>query len=140
MSDNWIKFEYEMPKLTQEVELIYKDGEIIKAKLLMSSCDGASCFLFDSEDKKDYIKPFYLKGWRPLPEKRPDFGKLREGNLIAISYYERNQIYVGFFNNYFDDDYIEISSHKNGSGITFCKKKINKITKINLEEQKFEEI
>lgn len=139
--DGWIRLSKQFPPLEEIVELeINKDDKISKIKgyfRLSVSVSGFESYIF--VDQKHYEFSGTVVQWRPLKEKRPDFGKLRGGDKIFITYDERDEIYGVTFK-YMTDGYLRSKYHPNHDYIDFCKDRIKKITRINLETREFEEI
>jgi len=131
LPEKWIKFEDEMPKLNQEIEIKFKRGKIEKSRV-------EAVFLY-IEDTYENIKT--LQGWRPIKrEKRPDFGKLNIGDLIVINYNNGDKV-TGFYKK-IDDRFIELKPFMNDTERNFISVHtgIKKITRINTEDKTFEEI
>lgn len=139
--DGWIRLSKQFPPLEEIVELeINKDDKISKIKgyfRLFVSVSGFESYIF--VDQKHYEFSGTVVQWRPLKEKRPDFGKLRDGDKIFITYDERDEIYGVTFK-YMTDGYLRSKYHPNHDYIDFCKDRIKKITRINLETREVEEI
>lgn len=64
-NENWIKFEDEMPKLNQDIEIKYKSGKIFKSRFVIGTSSSLTgIFLLACEDYYADIEK--LEGWRPL--------------------------------------------------------------------------
>lgn len=132
--ESWIKFADQMPKLKQEIEVKFEDESTYKAKLEYDSYPDR--FFIQSEQGIANVKR--CKYWRPIKEKRPDFSKLKKDDILLLKYRGCE--------NTPDDIYPVRFSSMNDKGIftynsgNHVKDLIKKITRINLEEQTFEEI
>lgn len=146
--DEWISFYEEMPQINKEIELKFYRGhtpEKINAtlKVLAMWTHGYFGFVYHDGNEEKELTLVPVESWRPIKEKRPDFGKLREGDLIIVEWkYEKNNginISAGFI--YAINYYIEISTWKKGHDKNhIIKDCIKKITRIDLETREFEEI
>lgn len=85
----------------------------------------------DTSDEKKYIAD--ENGKFVETERKPDFSKLREGDLIVADY-QGNEI-VGFYRP-FNDKNILIGFFRNGGGGMTEKEKIKKLIRINIDEPK----
>jgi len=140
-NDDWIKLEDAIPKLNQEVEVKFYDGDIEKAKLITDyNYFCTKSYLCLENPDKGIVNLRKVIGWRPIPEKRPDFRKLKEGDFIVFIFEETGTEGCGYYDNY-DSKIFHVSRLKNGySKDAFEKSMIKKIIRINMEEHKFEEI
>ena len=80
--------------------------------------------------------------WRPIPEKRPDFSKIKKGGLVFIECFVIGDSKIGFIKK-IGNKYIDTICLKRDDARRIYKTKINqikKITRINVEERTFEEI
>ena len=135
MKENeWISIFDSLPNIGEEVE-----------EMSVTDCVKSSPRKVKLKVLSDYIVwdtgYGYSSGtthWRPIKEKRPDFSKLRDGDIIVLEYITHkkdvNRIYP-------------IKVHSMNERVIFSETSgnflftgIKKITRINLEEQKFEEI
>ena len=143
----WVKFGDELPKLGKTIEVLKDNGELI-GNIQGKICYNGSGIDFKSLDFiRESINIHRLSGWRYQSEKRPDFSKLQDGDLLVI---EEENIRVGYFRKIEieeEDDndkslYIDLSQCKDvdDGGAFIPLYKIKKITRINLEEKTFEEI
>lgn len=141
--DGWIDFEDKMPNLNEEIEIRYyndikHDYEICKSNLRYRI--SSNSFYFDNCGVKK------IEDWRPFRKKRPDFGKLKEGYLIVYEWENKPKNSIGKTAGFFDkiyggaiQTYSDILSDEGSLDIVNMDL-ITKITRINLEEKKFEEI
>lgn len=137
--NEWISVKESMPGLEKKVEIKFIDNE--KENATLKEHIGGIGFFDDSHYS---LLPFRLKQithWRPIPEKRPDFSKLRNGDLIVIEYSERRESYT-FFVSGFDKSHLNgmLGDHLSGGEYNFYVEDIKKITRINIENHTFEEI
>lgn len=145
--DGWICVFDELPKLGKDVELVCD-----KVSIREIQKEDININHLWAEDSGAYLWHIKNKGiacyWRYPKQKRPDFGKLREGDLIVV-----DGIYSGFIES-IEDQYIGLGSFSETKKAIFIvsKKgsyhpkellfidKIKKITRLNLETREFEEI
>jgi hypothetical protein len=147
----WRNIRQELPKINQLVDVKFNhqwlhDTFIEKAKFSVSN-EGFIGFLNSKGLLYDIDR---ISGWRPIPEKRPDFSKLKEGDLIYIDLNYANIEYIQnahFFLRMDEDEIRTLVFHKSchGKGCSLCHSGIGisgikKITRINIEEKTFEEI
>ncbi len=149
MSDEWISIQDRLPKLGERID-------VETEKPLSIMCATLKKFSFCQKHEPDHryhghddSYVFYdrkweiinhVTRWRPLQEKRPDFSKLNYGDLVAILYHEREDLYVCFFKKLTEEFFIAACHESTGKTIDFPIRNIKKITRINLEKQTFEEI
>lgn len=84
-----------------------------------------------------------IKCWRNIQDKRPDFEKLKEGDLINIEYFHPKEgilIYSGYFYKFCGGMFVLSILHRKGHTESFYSGQVKKITRINLETKEFEEI
>lgn len=103
---------------------------------------------WDLRDVFDEIKSgrFDIEGWRPLPtERKPDFGRLKEGDCLIVEY-KCGLITFVFFDKIENDEYpfcVFFYAESSSRRVVRAKNKfeeIEKITRINLETKEFEDI
>lgn len=144
MSDEgWISVFDRLPKIGEEVEMVYciKDPKKITPNDIYINhiwADDYSTYQWHLYKEKGKIATH----WRPLKEKRPDFGKLREGDII---YFCVEEIIICGMITFINEELLEISPiikgyHYGGNVYDYMLNKIKKITRINIEKQTFEEI
>jgi hypothetical protein len=134
--DGWISVDDALPKIRKKVETAKLiDGVISQIcenclDIHTHCCSNYILFCYK------WIIPYYNPThWREIREKRPDFSKLNSKDLIII-----NDICAGYFN-LIGDEEITISMYAvEAITHTIPINNIKKITRINLEEQTFEEI
>ncbi len=142
--DGWINLTDAMPAVGQGVEV--KMGAVsFKVSLKISPILGL-CFC---DDNNIYRIP-EIEGWRPIKERKPDFGKLKKGDLIYLK--TKEDEYSGFFLkisicNYSDVGEVKYINVKPAAIYTCLGSEqpielsfIKKITRINIEDKTFEEI
>jgi hypothetical protein len=100
------------------------------------------CSLYNYRSQTHYfewgVNRIGITHWKKLKEKRPDFSKLKEGDLIVIIPKHHNKYFAGYIIS-LDDDSVQITiGNKDYQG--FHESFIKKITRINLEEKTFEDI
>lgn len=137
MKENeWISVEENLPPVNKTIE-VKDEGifscRIIKAKLLNNEIGNFSFYSFNEK----IIHPIY---WRHLPEKRPDFSKLKRDDLVVIEYKNSNRI--GFVGSIYERQILinSDSLFEDCASSVLDKDKIKKITRINLGKKTFEEI
>lgn len=129
MKENeWINVEDRLPGINTVVEL--------KAKTLEK--DG---FDFQYSAALSELKTIHhIKCWRHIQEKRPNFSKLRKDDFIQI---EREckkwKMFGGFVYGFDSNGNLLIGTAKGSWSRSTSLEYIKKITRINLEEQTFEE-
>jgi len=138
MKENeWVSINDRLPRIGEEVSIVHK---IINPESI-GAFDIYKNYLMAYDDSTYQWHHNFLKGivtyWRPIQEKRPDFSKLREGDLLRV-FWDSNKSF-GKFDEIDSFDFMIIDQS------SCCKlhikiNDIKKITRINLEEQKFEEI
>lgn len=210
-NENWIKFEDEMPKLNQDIEIKYKSGKIFKSRFVIGTSSSITgIFLLACEDYYADIEK--LEGWRPLKiendkaddwilftdalplvdkkievkfengsicetklesvfftnfhlsedyeylpgaekaikwrykkEKRPDFSKLKEKDMLRLTlrWGKEEEIFIGFLV-CMDEDILTMSPIFTApyphNSFTYHKSTVKSIIKINPETKEFEEI
>jgi hypothetical protein len=169
-SSLWLTFEENMPRLNQEVEVKFKDGEIKELFLTLEEepIYEICRLIFVSKDKSFTANLKQIESWRHIPEekkRKPDLYKhvpaiekykksLNKGDLILINC--KNDLvssyFIGFFKeitgNYDDDGndhniYIHFCSEdllEKWSAQSLFFDFIQKIIRINFETKEFEEI
>lgn len=153
MSDkNWIKFEDEMPPLGKKIQVKTLGNLLIKAKFLQS-LSSPDMFVLTPQEGKILGFNFNLDSnpshWRPIPDKKPDFQKLTPLDLLEVEYkyeeYEKYHKVCGYFTKInYSQNYMRLDRAGSDS---YCSRyvrlyldSIKKITRINIENQTFEEI
>ena|ERR1700689_1325080 len=145
---DWIKFEDKMPPINKTVE-VKEEGvfstRTIKSRLLREN--GNFCFyLINDKDNFEKAKITHPMYWRYIIEKRPDFSKLKKGDLINIVWESAYELFEesGYFIKIDElDSCIILMTGPDGYGEKFHSDyiyNIKKITRINLKEKTFEEI
>lgn len=136
----WISVFNRMPGINMQVEILFKDGKERKAGFDWSS--HLKQFVFSDSSDLVYCSE-NITHWRPIPEKRPDFSKLKEGDFIILET-EDDTIYRAIFlGNHKDWEYpVEIiySDRIGYTRRTIKLEIIKKVTRINTETKTFEEI
>ena len=149
MSDNWISIEDNLPKIGHIIEIkTEKPLSIMNATFtIINWCSENSNYHVNHK----HTDVFVFKGligdyinnvthWRPIQEKRPDFGKLKNGDLVIIENVDGFK-QAGFFVKIFYSDQFQMSYKSDQSNYFYVKfEKCKKITRINIEKQTFEEI
>lgn len=138
--DEWIDINDQLPKIGELIEVV--------VPILYRQSIEKSIFTFNNNEYSFYFKSEYsekpwhnIKKWRHIKEKRPDFGKLREGDFIAIETNNRIcNMAVGFFCGFDIDGDLMIGIQKSNHHEAIYRSEIKKITRINLETREFEEI
>jgi hypothetical protein len=153
----WISVKDSLPKIGEDVEVTTGDIEVttcgfpVVAKLLPEEKQWG----FFKRTVYGFFKgkeEICVSHWRPIPEKRPDFSKLKKrpdfsklkiGDLIYI---EMNNLFINYnkcgyvksVDNYslITASYQDLTEAKLSTQIS----RIKKITRINLENKTFEEI
>jgi hypothetical protein len=138
----WLTFEEGMPRLSQEVEVKFKDGEIKELFLTLEEepISEIGRLIFVSRDKSFTANLKQIESWRPIPEeteRKPDFGRLNIGDHIVINDNEACGCFCGISGNY-----LGLSTLKKDSSIFLSCDMVNikKLTRINFETKEFEEI
>lgn len=138
MSDKgWISVKNKLPEINKTVEVIEEDAfscRIVKARLMNNEIGNFSFYNF-------HEKINHPLKWRPNPEKRPDFSKIKQGDLILVDPKNTPVLVVGYLNNIYDKFlYLNMTSILSSKNYEILKEEIKKITRINLESKTFEEI
>jgi len=124
MKENeWVNADDMLPGLNQVADLRYSDGVHVQGCLKHFTING-------------------LIKWRYTTPKRPDFSKLKKGDLIFVSTKCKAYEQVGFYCHPYDQT-IRLTEFKDLDSMVYQHievKDITKITRINLEEKTFEEI
>lgn len=141
-SDEWISIEDSMPPINKNVEVLTTGNHKHEACLIYI-CDGfcLSKFEFKSGSSSRAIN---VTHWRPLPENKPDFGKLKEGDPLIVqfsyglttllTFIKIDNAEYPFLGYFYSPSAHEVISARSPLD------EIKKITRINLEKQTFEEI
>ena len=146
MTNEWIKFEDRMPVLDKDIEVKFYHGTIIKTKLIH---DGNFIFrLEESKEEGNEGYPYCQKRgnfdtaieWRNIEENKPDFNKLKEGDIIYIEYEDieprGNKNITSKFSKIYDG-----WMHLLGSCTYSIKiSAIKKIILVNIEKKEFKDI
>jgi hypothetical protein len=137
--DGWIRVFDSMPPLNREVEVKLQDKTI--KRITMRNHAFMDYFISVPDPHVNST----ILWWRHIKEKRkPDFGKLREGDLIIVEWKnEKNEKgkFVGFFDSLGDDSiYINPDIGEDFRSIDCAIDYIKKITRIDPVKQTFEEI
>lgn len=144
MRSDWIKLKDKMPNLNQEIEVKSYDGITEKTILTIAPYgDGDTLFFKSSSFEYELtITVSEIEYWRPILEKKPDFSKLKENDLILFTYSGlKEEENVGFFHSMRED--IKIAREKSSDCptlISYDPSAIKKIIRINPETGKVEEI
>jgi hypothetical protein len=80
-TNEWIQFDDQMPKLNQEIEIKFNDEQIEKAIFKANRFKEYFVIEYDSETGIKYANLNRCNYWRPIKEKRPDFKKIKYGDL-----------------------------------------------------------
>lgn len=140
MSNEWIRCDERLPKVNEK---IFVGNKQEGCEVTEYGQNFLSSHYFASLHRNGYIWLYPMNGithWRPIPEKRPDFSKLNNGDLIVVENNicgyvisiskDLDTVTIGYIKS---NDYMKHSFH--------CEYFENKkITRINIEEQTFEEI
>lgn len=137
-------------------EVLPKIGQLVEVKFHASVGDSVENSKFDINDNGyiGFLNPrkimydfHQIMGWRHIPEKRPDFSRLIYLDKIVVKYEVDGETSetIGFFSRVYGSQcqFLEVLSDKvmDCAVIDECPlSRITKITRINLEEKKFEEI
>lgn len=142
MKENeWISTRDAMPGIGCVVKIMYQ-GDELTSEFYYSNSKNKLVFYYNDHV---HIDPENVSQWKKIPEKRPDFSKLKEGDLVILSTKKSDSFIVGYIvEKTIDYDSFAINPcnkvHYSGSCYTFRNNAITKITRINLEKQTFEEI
>ena len=119
----WIRVEDRLPGIDTIVELKFNEyGREYQYSSKLSSLVTLS----------------HMTHWRPIPEKRPDFSRLRKGDIVVIEYSTHKKDVDGLYPiKIHSMNDIVIYSETSGN---YLFEGIKKITRINLENETFEEI
>lgn len=132
LDDVWISVSDSLPGVGETVELKLLDGRVCMVRFSFSI--GVISTMRDVTHWKRFMV---------FPERRPDFSRLNINDLVSITFMGGGNI-CGYIVKYKSDDQISIHPFEkqewSGSCYTNPKKIIKKITRINLDEKKFEEI
>lgn len=147
MSDEgWIKFENEMPTLRKTIEILYEE-KVLEACFESYDLNSFAFYASDEENQSFIPDMKYVKGWRHIKEKLPDFGKLNIEDKIIINIISNDSKvskvieYFGYFQGISEANMLNISlSTYDFINDCISVSKIKKITRINLQEKTFEEI
>src|SRR5688500_5705106 len=137
MKDNeWVSVQESLPGIGKKVKVKNNLGVIVKAYIRIN-IEGE--YEFVNED--GFV--FYavsVKEWQYIPEKRPDFSKLRNADFIFLEF-KSGRKSSAFFDCIAQEEYMILRvSTSSIATMEESLKEIKKITRINLEEQTFEEI
>lgn len=142
---SWISVHNSMPALNRLVEIKDMDdgqkfAEFKVSRFKLSREDfNILYFLVDEDTLTDFSR---VTHWRYPVEKKPDFGKLNNGDIVILKLTnDKYSTKIGYVYS-ISEMGICITNYKNiGNGnITHFFENIKKITRINLEKQTFEEI
>ena len=148
MSDEWISNDsIPIPGIEVEVKVqLHGEGFFITESSIIKDIN-----FYCWNDKN--LKKGKVTHWRPLQKKKPDFWKLNEGDFLILELIKNNEIEVFpcFFDkidhNFYsskcsphDFYFYRSKGYGVGSSKSFGIGQIQKITRINLEKQTFEEI
>jgi predicted mannosyl-3-phosphoglycerate phosphatase (HAD superfamily) len=137
MNENeWISVDKALPEIGKDVLIITSSSkEYCEATLKQEKFFGTNVFLF--RNGGFVYAPTH---WRPIPEKRPDFSRLKIGDAILINLPDTKICFLHEIDeeNILTCSYLE--DYKSYSTFWHPKKRIKKITRINIQEQTFEEI
>lgn len=156
MSDNWISIEDNLPKIGHIIEIkTEKPLSIMNATFtIINWCSENSNYHVNHK----HTDVFVFKGligdyinnvthWRPIQEKRPDFGKLNIGDKLIIEIMPNDSKgskvieYFGYFQGISEANMFEISINTYSFiGDCISVSRVKKITRINIDKQTFEEI
>jgi hypothetical protein len=145
-NDEWIKFEDAMPRLNQEIEIQFDDNRILKVHLVKEADHKGwiiNFVLFN--DLKGEANLERVVGWRPLQEKKPDFSKLKEKDMLRLTlrFGKEEEIFIGFLvcmdENILTMSPIFTAPYPHNS-FSYHKSTVKSIIRINPETKEFEEI
>lgn len=134
MSDEWISVEEILPPMNIKIQLkrrrfCFKND--ISEGIFIFNYEH-SCYMFSDL----FGNQIHVTHWRQIKEKRPDFSKLKYGDILAVEFIDDNRIIGSTFRGIREDiDIITL-----GGGADHRISCIKKITRINLKEKTFEEI
>ena len=136
--NDWISIEDSLPGLNRKVEIKMKDGNKYNSKIQTDNTYLGIIFSRLDRDGTCYAQN--ITHWRPIIEKRPDFSRLNERDLISVQSHSFHE-YTGYLVHVYDE-FIRLNQefHLIGFEVDIKIKNIKKITRINLEEKTFEEI
>ncbi len=132
--DGWIDIKYKIPEIGNEFELKTESGKIVKGTLFFSLpfCEESKMAV---GEKITHLRQI---------TKRPDFGKLREGDFIFYEWSNSNLKgkTAGFFDRIKDGciDTFSDTNHEEGIIDSCSIDFVQKIYRINLETKEIEEI
>ncbi len=135
MKENeWVKIEDSLPKIGVNVQLKFTD--------MTESTGTLEYFKYKNGLSFGCWNLSSITHWRYPTEKPLDFSKLKRGDLIIIENVDKSNDVCAYFKELIDskifvDPYRELDSDHS---FHRYKQTTKKITRINLEEQKFEEI
>lgn len=143
--DDWTLFEDKLPRLGELIEIGCKDnGEINEGKVVLLCTTHVT--LSYKNDEEYHFDPYYYNKWRYKKEKRPDFSKLKEKDMVRLNlmWEEKiEEIFIGFVV-CMDEDILTVSPIFNDprphNSFTYNKSTVKSIIKINPETKEFEEI
>ncbi len=146
MSDEWISIEKNMPPINKKVEVLTY-GDYKHEACLIYISDGFCLSKFEFK-VGSASRATNITHWRHIQEKRPNFSKLREGDLIEILIKDKYisarepEVFLYHFSEINIDNIIlfpvSYSHYKEYFNFPVCR--IKKITRISIEKQTFEEI
>src|SRR5579862_4633363 len=86
--DVWISVKNSMPGIGKVIEILFMNGSIRKCKFCYCKKDTQFCFSIKSEiiDSSYCLEEEKITHWRPIKERKHDFGKLNEGDFLIIIY------------------------------------------------------
>jgi len=152
MKENeWVSIKDAMPAMKRSIDVRFRFGvddyECRSGIFDYSSHISGFCFV-DPKDKIIFNQG-YITHWRYSVKKRPDFSKLKKGDAIIVDYCVHTESkMIGFFCGIHKesngDSLICVStdlSNRSSGDVDKCfLEYVKKITRINLDTQKFEEI
>jgi hypothetical protein len=140
----WIDPREKLPKIDQFVEVSFSvRGKLFEVQRVKFSINQNGFIGFIGEMGL-MCNIDSILGWRPISEKRPDFSRLRNGDLLMI--YSKNEAHKsGFLFDIRKDGRHEellMTHYQECRSYGWFKNtdEIKKITRINLEHKTFEEI
>lgn len=141
-TEAWIKLKDKMPNLHQEIEVKSYGGITEKTALVIGPYGDGDTLFFKSRECEYTLTVSEIEYWRPILERKPDFSKLKENDLILFTYSGlKEEETVGFLHSMKES--IKIAREKSSDCptlVTYDPSAIKKIIRINPETKKFEEI
>jgi hypothetical protein len=140
-NDGWISVNDALPGIGKAVEILFENSIVVFSTNIAIS-NGNFVFKENGGLMGNTFNSGYISHWRPLPERKPHFEKLREGDLLVVLTKDW-KIISGFLRK-IEDGTIRLStecfSDSGYIGHVILENETKKITRISLEEKTFEEI